>query len=71
MTVKLSAYGIKGPWVVMPCMACGKERSCYAFTIPDGPDGYTTEGLCVMCLIGDIEAWTHESVEGREPYAPL
>jgi hypothetical protein len=71
VTVKLSSYGIRGPWVVDNCMGCGKKRSCLQFTIPDGPDGWSYEYLCVMCLIKDIEAWQSESVEGREPYGPV
>jgi hypothetical protein len=60
MTIKLSAYGIRGPWVVDICGVCGRTRKCIQWKIPDGPDGYSLEAECLVCLVKDIEGRERE-----------
>ena len=55
MTVKLSEYGVRGPWVWAKCDNCGKQRSCLQWRVPDGPDGWDYMAECVMCLVRSIE----------------
>ena len=54
MTVKLSAYGIRGPWVDAKCGACGNERPCLEYALGYGED-VDHDTICVPCLVKDIE----------------
>ena len=63
MTIKLSDYGVRGPWATGDCDSCGKRRSCLQSRIPDGPDGWDYYYLCVPCLIKDIETYEKQREE--------
>lgn len=60
MTVKLSDYGVRGPWSVAQCDSCGQKRSCIVGNNPESEESFA---FCVPCIVRDIEAY--ERAHGR------
>lgn len=56
MTVRLSDYGVTGPWQSATCDRCSNDRSC--LVMPVSPD--EDLAICVPCLVKDIEVMERE-----------